>query len=170
MNVKKRIILTFVIMVAIVGNLLAVSIVASAIGLTDIKLTSPAISISYHSNISYSIPNQPMSLWGYISTPDAGNVFLEVTMTIKNNGYSSFPQPYPSIFYVIANGVHYLYDATHTAAIGTMVAENMFGMSNGDTYTETVVFQVPSTIASFTMHCHQTSFTPFNIVFNQISA
>jgi hypothetical protein len=164
MNAKTKILHTFVIIVAIVASLFALSIASAAIGLTSTKLTSSAIDISYYSNISYSIPNQPMSLWGYSSTPDAGNVFLEVTMTIKNNGCSiNFPQPYPSLFEVVANNVHYTYDATSTAAIGTMVPDNLFGLSNGETYTETIVFQVPSTITSFTMHWMQSGFVPFNV-------
>lgn len=121
---------------------------------------SKNIAISYSYQTVQSIADQS----GYITaTPDSGKVFLEVTMTITNNGYDASFSTNPLYFSVISNSVKYSSDF----ATFTLNKWDTVDLLNAGSYTGTMVFQVPSTASSFTMECQQLSLTNFNIIWTQ---
>ncbi len=121
---------------------------------------SKNIAISYSYQTVQSIVDQS----GYITaTPDSGKVFLEVTMSITNNGYDTSFSTNPLYFSVISDSVKYNSDF----ATFTLNKWDTVDLLNGGSYTGTMVFQVPSTASSFTMDCQQLSLTNFNIIWTQ---
>lgn len=88
--------------------------------------------------------------------PDSGKVFLEVNMTIKNNGYDSFSTS-PFYFYAIADNVKYDYDWRSDLETVDVL--------NGGTFKGTLVFQIPSTAESITIGYE--SWSSYNIVWTK---
>ena len=118
--------------------------------------TSSNIAISYSGQTAYFITTQS----GSTITPASGMVFLEITMTIKNNGYDVSFNTNPSYFSVTAENIKYSFDGV-TFSLGKW---DIVDVLNGGTYNGTLVFQVPLTASSFTIDCQQISLTEFNII------
>lgn len=121
------------------------------------------IAIAYSYQTVQSITGQD----GFVSNPNSGNVYLELTMTIQNNGYDNSFSTDPIYFSVTSNNVMYLYDFGGTYWAGGWNTE---GLLNDETYTGTLVFQVPSTASTFAVGWQQisTATTPnFNIIWTQ---
>lgn len=102
------------------------------------------IAISYSGLTKQSITWEGSSGYSYDEKPNSGRVFLEVTMTVKNNGYVSF-NTNPNYFYVTVDQIKYSYDAS-TFLLDKWETVDVL---DGGTFTGTLVFQIPSTATSF---------------------
>ncbi len=128
--------------------------------------SQPALTSSHSIIISYSIATEPYYTWigksgdNYYQQAESGKVFLEVNMTITNNGYDSF-NINPFYFSAATNNVKYSYDS------GTFSLHkwDTFYILNGETFVGTILFQVPASSSSFTLGYDQSS--NFNIVWTQ---
>ena len=100
------------------------------------------------------------SYGSYVIQPDSGKVFLEVNMTINNNGYDSFSTN-PFDFYAVADNVKYDY----------YIAGNwdMVDILDGGTFKGTLVFQIPESTSSFTLGYdgYVDFLTKYNIVWTE---
>lgn len=93
---------------------------------------------------------------------NSSNVFLKVTMDIENNGYGTSFSTNPALFSVTANNVEYSVDVLGTGNLGEWRTVNV---ANGDTYSGTLVFQVPGSASSFKLGYFQPiSLNRFKIV------
>lgn len=124
-------------------------------------LSSPNIAISWSYQTVQSITDQ----YGIVTTPNSGNVYVEVNMTITNNGYSDSFSTNPLYFNLVTNNIQYTYDT----ATFSLAEWNTISILNGGTYSGIMVFQVPSTASSFTMSGQEytTTFSKFNIIWTQ---
>ncbi len=100
------------------------------------------ITIQYEGVTSNSLVDK----YGLTDTPDAGNVWLVINMTINNKGYEEFSAN-PFYFSVVINNIEYSYDL-ETYSYGNW---NTINILDGGSYTGTLVFQVPSSATSFTL-------------------
>jgi hypothetical protein len=89
-------------------------------------------------------------------------VYVEVNMTITNNGYSDSFSTYPLYFSLVANNIQY----TFAAPTYGLNEWNTDMIPNGGTFNGILVFEVPSTASSFTMSGQEytTTSTSFNII------
>ena len=116
--------------------------------------------------ISYSMVTKQSFVWinangsSYEKQPDSGKVFLEVNMTIKNNGYSSFDTN-PLYFYVVASNVTYSFDEATFLVSGETV-----DVLRGETFKGALIFQVPKSDNSFTLGFER-PFTNYTIVWTK---
>ncbi len=120
--------------------------------------SSPSIAISYSIETEQYIVNQ----YGYTSFPDSGKVFLEVNMTIRNNGYSTNFNTNPNYFNLVANNIKYSYDV----ATFSLNKWDTVDVLNNGTYNGVLVFQVPQAATSFTVG-YDAFYPTFNIVWTQ---
>jgi hypothetical protein len=92
------------------------------------------VSISYSGTTVSEIGN---GVW--IDTPDEGNIFLIVTLTIQNQGYSSFPVG-TSYFVVHLGGIQY-----HDAFVTELDEEFPYvEVLDGGSITGKIAFEIPS--------------------------
>ncbi len=103
-----------------------------------------------------------MDSYSYVEQPDSGKVFLEVNMTIKNNGYDSFSTN-PFYFYAIADNVKYDYDGI-TYSVDNWDTVDVL---NGGTFNGVLIFQIPSTAKSVTIGYESWSWLDYNIIWTK---
>jgi hypothetical protein len=133
-------IVAFVIFLGIVG----------AIVYFSTPIASPNIAISYSCFSSSSI-NEP--------------TYVEVSMTIHNNGYTDGFNTNPSLFYLTVNNTVY-YEANPNSPMPYPIhtSWNTLNIKNGGTYSGTLVFQCSSfATPPFTLG-HYDLFGNYNIV------
>ncbi len=97
--------------------------------------------------------------YGLTDTPDPGNVWLVINMTITNKGYTSF-NTNPNYFTITINNIKYSYDG-ETFSYGNW---NTVDILNGGSYTGSLVFQVPNTTTTYTLNYERYGET-YNIVY-----
>lgn len=126
---------------------------------------SKNIAISYTITTMQSFPYN-IGSYSYTQEADAGKIFVKVSMTIKNNGYSTF-NTNPSNFALTTNNVKYTYDA-NTYSLNQWETVDVL---NDGTYTGTLLYQVPSDSSSITMSCTEidySTFTNYNVIWTDI--
>lgn len=117
--------------------------------------------------ISYSSSKRDSIVWegefgSYVEQPDTGKVFLEVDMTISNNGYESFSTNSFYFFIVADNVKHSVAFETYTLG-----AWDTVDVLDGGTFHGTLVFQIPESASSFTL-VYDSFLSDYNIVWNEI--
>jgi len=120
---------------------------------------STNIAISYISSMKQSIEWLGES-GSHVEQSDPGKVFLEVNMTIKNNGYDSFSAN-PLYFYAVVDNVTYSIDSI-TYFVVNLDTVNVL---DGGTYEGRLVFRIPSTATSFTLGCEGSVY--YNIIWTK---
>jgi len=104
---------------------------------------SKSATISYKASIkdsiSYSIGN-----YRYTAEPDAGKVFLQIDMVIKNNGYKKF-NTNPFYFNLILNSISYDY-SSNTYNLDNKL--DSVDILNGGTLIGALLFEVPGSATS----------------------
>jgi hypothetical protein len=132
---------------------------------SDTPLSERNIQISYSTVKKESVKWMGESGAFYYSKPAAGNVFVEVKLTIKNNGYGSETRDFntnPNYFNLVANKITYSYD-TETFAVDNW---DTLDVLNGKTYSGVLEFQVPQSATSFTLGVNE-YLQPFNIIWSK---
>ena len=120
------------------------------------------IAITYSMATKESIVWVSSSNYSYIREPDSGKIFLEVNMTIKNNGYDEL-NTNPNYFYVIVDQVKYNYDGV----IYSLNCWDTVDVLDGGTYTGTLLFQIPESASSSSVG-YERSFKTYDIVWTKI--
>jgi len=121
---------------------------------------SKNITISYRLSTAQSIRTLKGS-----AEPDPDNMFLKATITIVNNGYDSGFNTNPALFTVESNNSEYSVD---TLGTGVLDDWSTLGVTDGETYSGTLAFQVPSLATSFELGYYQPiSVSRFRIVWIQ---
>ena len=121
-------------------------------------------------NISYNILTETSIGWNYSSDysgyvqSDPGNVFLVVNLTIKNNGYETFSTN-PYYFDAVADGVRYGFD-NRTFNVGNW---DLIDMLNGETFSGTLIFQIPATTKSIAVDYMRENHE-YTIIFHEVRA
>ena len=118
--------------------------------------------------ISYILTTESNFTWsvgsGYTSTQqaDSGKIFVEIKMTVQNNGYASF-NTNPYYFYLVTDSIKYTPDS------GTYLLDkwSTVDVLNGGTFVGTMLFQVPASASSFTLGYEQ-YLTTYNIIWTKI--
>ncbi|XHH10460.1 MAG: DUF4352 domain-containing protein [Candidatus Bathyarchaeia archaeon] len=124
---------------------------------TPIPTAPPTATITIqHKDVTYSsLVNQ----YGLTDTPNPGNVWLVINMTITNKGYNSF-NTNPNYFTVTINNIKYSYDA-ETFSYGNW---NTVDILDGGSFNGSLVFQVPSSTTTFTLNYERFGVN-YNIVY-----
>ena len=108
--------------------------------------TTPSVDITYNVLTKPSIGwNWSSDFSGYVQS-DPGKVFLVVNLTIRNNGYEEFSTN-PYYFDAVADGVRYGFDNRTWNFANWEPLE----LTIGETYSGTLVFQIPATTQSVTV-------------------
>ena len=113
--------------------------------------------------ISYSTEKVPYIVGQFgVDYPNSDKLFLEVNMTIKNNGYDSFSTN-PLWFSVVVENVKYGVDSE------TYIVNNWdtVDVLNGGIFKGTLVFQIPSTATSFTLG-YEGFLVNYNIIWTKV--
>jgi hypothetical protein len=134
--------------------------------LPDYTATPSPVSVK-HIAITYSISTKQSITWSgssgysYDVQADSGKMFVEVKMTITNNGYDSF-NTNPYYFNLVANNVKYDHDA-NTYLVDDWDTVDIL---DGGTSQGTLVFQVPTSESSLSLG-YERAFTTYNVVWTQ---
>jgi len=129
--------------------------------------SSTPTSESKEITISYTALKKNTIIWSggfgsYSEQPDLDKVFLEVNITISNNGYDSFSTN-PFYFYAIADNIKYNHDFnTYNLNMWETV-----DVLDGGTFHGTLVFQIPESASSFTLG-YEVYFITYDIVWNKM--
>jgi Domain of unknown function (DUF4352) len=129
---------------------------------SDTPQSEKNIAISYSAVAKQSVKWMGSSGTFYYRQADTGKVFVEVKMTIKNNGYGSESRSFntnPNFFNLVADKTTYSYD-TATYSVDNWETLDVW---NGRTYKGVLEFQVPQSATSFTLGVED-YLQPFNIV------
>jgi len=113
--------------------------------------------------ISYSVEQVQYIANEYGATfPDPGKVFLEVNVTIRNNGYSASFNTNPYYFNLVADNIKYSYDV----ATFSLNKWDTVDVLNNGTYNGILVFQVPQSVTSSTLG-YEAFYPTFNIIWTK---
>jgi hypothetical protein len=175
---KKIVSLTIVIAVLTVS--------ASMIGYYWVNVASsskPNITISYSYQMSPNISSFAVGQFGsagMVHAPDLGNKYLEVNMTIENNGYTNGFDINGTCFSVLTdNSVICSFNDSYSIILGwgkptitinnttvplTTAALNYSTLKDGEGYTGTLVFQIPQAANLITIEYQQPASENINIV------
>lgn len=141
------------------------------------------IEISYEYQTAQNISVGPSGayMFGRVFYPDSGNKFLEVNMTVENNGYVSGFDTNASYFSVLAKSVECFFNASCSNLLGwgvytatttsyssngspiISIEINYVDILNGGDFNGTLVFQVPKSATTFVMN-YQNPSNSFNII------
>jgi hypothetical protein len=125
------------------------------------QIPSKNIAVSYWMSEKQSIT---WSLTGGYSSDisaDSGKIFVEISLTVKNNGYDSF-NTNPYYFYLIADGVKYDVDSN----IYLLDNWDTVDIMNGGKTQGSILFQVPSSAKTFALG-YDALFKSYNIVWTE---
>ena len=148
--------------------------------------TPPNIGISYTYQTVQNISTAPSGpyMFGFNLVADSGNKFLEVNMTIKNNGYVNGFDTNASYFSVLANNLKCFFNASYSNILGwgfstttttystngspiINIATNYVHIPNGGSFNGTLVFQVPKSSTAFVIDYQQPTSNSLNIIWTK---
>jgi len=125
---------------------------------------SPSPNASPNITIAYSVEKEQYVITSHydVILPDSDKVFLEVNVTIRNNGYSDSFNTNPYYFNLVADNIKYSnnYDTLRAGKWNTV------DVLNDGTYNGILVFQVPESTTSFTLG-YEAFYPTFNIIWTQ---
>jgi hypothetical protein len=117
--------------------------------------------------ISYTMVTKQSFVWmgfsgtSYVQQADSGKVFLEVNMTIKNNGYDSF-NTNPYYFNAVADNIKYSVDG-YTYYVDNWDTVDVL---NGGTFRGTLLFQIPESARSYVVG-YEAFLTNYNLIWTK---
>lgn len=137
---------------ALLGN----KITIPALNVKHLELAPQTIFINYTTRLVRTIGT-------YGTAPKQGNVFLIITMNIKNKGYKEF-NANPSYFKLIANNIKYDY-ASNSYSLEDML--DSIGILDNGMAKGSIAFEVPSNIQEYQIQYD--SYEKYNIVYNKMN-
>jgi hypothetical protein len=123
--------------------------------------TNKSVTISYTMETKQSFVWVDPSGTSQVQQADSGKVFLEVGMTIKNNGYDRFDTN-PFYFKAFADNVKYTVDIyTYYQHKWDIVI-----ILNGETFGGTLLFQIPESASSYAVS-YEAVLSNYNIIWTK---
>jgi hypothetical protein len=151
-SLEKAVLVIVVVVVIVASASLIVLMKVNDLGtMQDNGTASPEKTPSRSIEISYVETRKESIKWVIDSfsgedKPDTGKIFIEVNMTIKNNGYDKFSTN-TFYFYVIADNVKFSCDS-ETYSIGNWDGVDVL---DGGIFKGTMLFQIPEAAKSTTI-------------------